>query len=249
MTRLTVLIAALIMGSANAAPPQTVSVMYAGSLVTPMEGPVAQALAKQGITFEGEGRGSQEIANFILAGLRDPDVVILVDPSIVATLAKKGLIAQSWTFGSASLGIGWRTSVRFAGFAHLGGTHIARTDPRLDPKGTYTIEAVRMLLGSEGERKLLGDDENPAQVFPEQDLLVRLETGEADFGFLYSTEARARHLNFTPLPGSASLSDKIRYTIAIMKNAAHPQAARAFVDFILHGDGRTILTNAGIDYL
>lgn len=250
------MIAGLLVG---AAPPQTVSVLYAGSLVTPMEGPVANALAQRGIGFQGEARGSQEIANFVLAGFRTPDVVIVVDPAILARLTHAGLVAQSWQLGRASLGIAlakghgdvWfdQANVPFGKTLLEGvGWHIARTDPQLDPKGRYTIEAVRMLVGAEGEHRLLGDDENPAQIFPEQDLLVRLETGEADFGFVYSTEARARHLDFIELPGRASMSDKIRYVVAIMKNAQHPQAARAFVDFLLHGPGRAILTNAGLSH-
>lgn len=240
-----------------ASPSQTVSVMYAGSLVTPMEGPVASALAQHGMTFEGEGRGSQEIANFILAGLRKPDVVIVVDPAILARLQHAGLVAQSWQLGRASLGIATSYCNRVKPLAsntnlclqklwNTPGLRIARTDPRLDPKGRYTIEAMRILLGNTGERKLLGDDENSAQTFPEESLLVRLETHQSDFGFVYSTEARARHLDFIPLPGRASMSEKIRYFVAIMKNAPHPSAARAFVDFLLHGQGRSILENAGL---
>ncbi|HUY41182.1 MAG TPA: extracellular solute-binding protein [Candidatus Dormibacteraeota bacterium] len=241
-----------------ASPPQTVTVLYAGSLVTPMEGPIAQALARQDITFEGEGRGSQEIANFITAGLRNPDVVIVVDPAIMARLARAGLIAQSWTLGGATLGIALAKhhppSIRFdeanvpfsTQLLDGSGMRIARTDPRLDPKGRYTIEAVRMLVGARGERQLFGADENPAQIFPEQDLLVRLETGEADWGVVYSTEARARHLEFIPFPGRASMSDEIRYVVAVMKGAPHPKAARAFVEFLLHGTGRRILEAAGL---
>ncbi len=241
-----------------ASPPQSVTVLYAGSLVTPMEGPIAQALARGGITFEGEGRGSQEIANFITAGLRKPDVIILVDPAILARLTRAGYIEHSWPLGRASLGIALPPAHRLwfdeenvpLGIQLLdaAGARIARTDPRLDPKGRYTIEAIRLLLGPKGERKLLGDDENPAQIFPEEDLLVRLETGEADFAFVYSTEARARHLAFIPLPGAASMSGKIRYSIAIVTNAPHPVAARAFVNFLLRGPGHRILEAAGLSY-
>lgn len=260
------IIAALLLGTTLCAPastPQRVSVLYAGSLVTPMEGPIARALAARGILFDGEGAGSKELANLILAGLRSPDVVLFVDPSIVEKLARRGLIAQSWTFGSASLGIGWsrgspraRTLDRIAhsrtailDTLNAPGIRIARTDPRLDPKGVYTIEAIRILAGRAGERAILGNDENEAQIFPEQDLLVRIETGEADLGFVYSIEASARHFDFIPLPGRASLSDRIRFTIAIMTHAPHPNAAREFVDFILHGRGRSILKAAGVTYL
>lgn len=241
----------------------SVTVLYAGSLVTPMEGPISHALATRGIAFEGESRGSKELANLIIAGLRKPDVVIVVDPSVLHELESHALVAHSWLLGSASLGIstslchleprrGKRTPTA-ASCLHkvfsTPGLRIARTDPRLDPKGRYTVEAMQMLLGKSGEQRLLGADDNPAQIFPEEDLLVRLETGEADVGFLYSTEARARHLPFIPLPGAASLSNKIRYYVAVMKNAPHPAAARAFVDFLLHGEGHTILEHAGLTTL
>lgn len=250
----------LLMALSGASPPQIVSVLYAGSLVTPMEGPVSQALATRGVTFQGEGRGSQEIANFIEAGLRKPDVVIVVDPAILTRLTRAGYVAQSWPLGSGALGIGWSDRSRLA--ARLARTpptrdallalfatpniKIARTDPQLDPKGKYTIEAMQLLFGAAQAHAILGSDENPAQIFPEESLLVQLETGEADLGFLYSTEARARRLNFLELPGSASLSNKIRYSIAIMKNAPHPAVARAFVDFLLHGAGHRILLESGL---
>ncbi|MGH7738116.1 MAG: substrate-binding domain-containing protein [Candidatus Tyrphobacter sp.] len=257
------LVALLLVATGGASPPQSVSVVYAGSLVTVMEGPVAQALSHRGILFEGEGRGSRELANLVLAGLRTPDVVIVVDPAILATLQHAGLVAQSWPLGSAALGVAWAPASRDAALfdraergratiarvlqtlAATGSARIARTDPRLDPKGRYTIDALRVLLGPASERVLLGADENPAQIFPEQDLLVRLESGEVDFGFIYSTEKR-NDLEFVPLPGRASMSHEIRYVIATMKDAPHPRAARAFVDFLLHGQGRTLLLRAGL---
>jgi molybdate/tungstate transport system substrate-binding protein len=106
-----------------------------------------------------------------------------------------------------------------------------------------------MWLGRDGERRLLGEDQNPEQIFPEQDLLARIDTGQADVGFFYRTEAIARGYHFIPLPGPAALTDRITYTLAVMKAAAHPQAAKVFTDFILTGQGRTILERAGLSYL
>ena len=126
---------------------------------------------------------------------------------------------------------------------------IGRTDPKLDPKGAYTITGVKMWLGDEQEQHLLGPEENPAQIFPEEDLLARVDTGQVDVGFFYRTEAIARKYPFIPLPGNAALTDRITYTLAIMKAAPHPQTAKTFADFILTGGGRDILTRAGISYL
>ncbi len=238
-----------------------VSVLYAGSLITPMEGPIKSALATRGIDFQGQGGGSKQLANFIESGLKDPDVFISVDPKLVSGLGSK--VEKSETFASTSLGIGWsdksksnalfqdvilgKTSVVSA--LETSGIRIGRTDPQLDPKGAYTVQAVTMLAGAEGAHRILGDDANSAQVFPEETLLTRVETGDLDAGFFYKTEAVARNLHYFPLPGAASMSEKISYTLAVMRNAPHPEQAKAFAAFILTGEGKGILERAGLTYL
>jgi molybdate/tungstate transport system substrate-binding protein len=239
----------------------TVSVLYAGSLVTTMEGPVKSALAAAGTDFQGQGAGSKMLANLIASGVKNPDVFISVDPKLVLGLGAK--VSSATTFASTSLGIGWSDSSKQAPlFADVAagkktvlqalqtpGLAIGRTDPKLDPKGVYTVEAVTALAGAAGEKSILGADENDAQIFPEEDLLARIDTGQADVGFFYKTEAVARGLHFVALPGAAAMSGKITYTIAVMKNAPHPDQAAAFTQFILTGAGKEILQKAGVEYL
>jgi molybdate/tungstate transport system substrate-binding protein len=263
MRALFILISALLLLGAMPSG-QTVSVLYAGSLVTPMEGPIAKSLLdRDGITFEGEPGGSDKLAHFIRDGLRTPDVFISADKSLVDQLAAQGLVASSVTFGSGTMVLGYSpVSPKRALFEAVAagkeplvdalqtpGLRIARTDPQLDPKGRRTIVAMHYLAGDALTAQILGPDENPAQIYPEESLLARLETGEADVGFLYSTEAISRHIPAIPLPGKASLSGEITYTLAVMKSAPHPQAAQQFAQFILQGDGRAILQSAGITYL
>jgi molybdate/tungstate transport system substrate-binding protein len=237
-----------------------VSVLYAGSLVTPMEKQIKPALQARGIDFEGQPGGSKELANLIAAGIRSPDVFISVNPALVTKLGDR--VASATTFAGTSLGIAWAPGSKYAAFfdgvangttpleraLETPGLRIGRTDPQLDPKGTYTIEGMTLWLGA-GERRILGTDENPAQIFPEEDLLARVDTGQADVGFFYRIEAIARNYHFVALPGAAALTDKITYTLAIMKAAPHPGAAKAFADFILTGPGRALLERAGITYL
>jgi molybdate/tungstate transport system substrate-binding protein len=238
-----------------------VSVLYAGSLVTPMEGPIKAALAAGGIDFQGQGAGSKMLANLIASGVKTPDIFVSVDPKLVLGLG--GKVASATTFASTSLGIGWSDSSKDAAlFADVAagkktvlaalqtpGLSIGRTDPKLDPKGVYTVRAMTMLAGAQGEKSILGEDENGAQIFPEEDLLARIDTGQADVGFFYKTEATARGLHFIPLPGAASMSDEITYTLAVLKDAPHPDQAKAFAAFILTGQGKTILQKAGIEYM
>jgi molybdate/tungstate transport system substrate-binding protein len=243
----------MLLGATAAAPPADVDVLYAGSLVTPMEGPIAAELARdENIHFVGEGRGSKALANLIASGLRNADVFISADSSITDDLIARGLALPGTTFGGASMVLGWAdASPQKALFAKVAagqesvvaalqtpGLRIARTDPAVDPKGVRTIAAL----------KIMGLPPDLGTVYPEEDLLVRLETGQADAGFLYSSEAIARHLHYVPLPGAAALSDKITYTVVILKRAPHPEAARRFVDFIVSGGGKPILEAAGITY-
>jgi|SRR5579862_1620324 len=238
----------------------TLSVLYAGSLVTPMEGPIKAALAKDGIDFQGQGAGSKMLANLIAAGAKSPDVFVSADPKLVSGLGAK--VATASAFASTSLGLGWSDKSKFAALLagvapdkaailkalSTPGLSIGRTDPMLDPKGAYTVQAMIVLAGASGEKRILGDDENTAQIFPEEDLLARIDTGQADVGFFYKIEATARGLHFLALPGAASMSDKIAYTIALLKDAPHPGTAKAFVHFILNGEGRSILQKAGLEY-
>jgi molybdate/tungstate transport system substrate-binding protein len=174
---------------AAASEDDVVSVLYAGSLVTAMEGPIKGAVAQQGIDFQGEGAGSVMLANLIAAGARQPDIFISVDPELVTRLGAK--VARSTTFASTSLGIGWSDKSKYASlFARVAarkmpvvaalstpGLAIGRTDPQLDLKGVYTVQAMTLLAGAAGENSILGAPENNAQVFPEEDLLVRIDTG------------------------------------------------------------------------
>jgi molybdate/tungstate transport system substrate-binding protein len=245
---------------ARADAPGPVTVSYAGSLVTPMEGAIKSGLAAQGIDLQGEPGGSKALANLIASGLRTPDVFLSVDRGLVAKLGDK--VASSTTFATTVLGYAWAPKSNYA-YVFEGaaknedplllalaqpGLRIGRTDPAVDPKGEYTIEALTLLLGAPNEKRILGVDNNPTQIYPEQDLLERLETGEIDVGFFYAVEAIPRQFEFAPFQGEGSMSDKITYTLAIMKNAQHPAAAKAFADYILTGEGRTILEKDGLRY-
>lgn len=239
--------------------PAVVDVLYAASLVTPMQGPVADALRATGTQLNGEPGGSKKLANFIASGVRSPDVFIAADPTLVAGLGSS--VASSTIFARTSLGIAWSPKSRYhdllEAVAHgrvpllqalsTPGLRIGRTDPQLDPKGVFTVEALKAIAGARLERRLLGDDENPDQIFPEEDLLARVETGEIDVGFFYHTEAVARGYRYVPLPPSPA--SEVSYALAILKNAPHPEAARNFAAFILQGKGHEILERAGLDYV
>ena len=90
--------AAVMVSTAIAQTAGTVSVLYAGSLVTPMEGPIKTALAAKGIDFQGQGAGSKMLANLIAAGAKNPDAFISVDPTLVTGRGSK--VAHASTFAA-----------------------------------------------------------------------------------------------------------------------------------------------------
>ncbi len=249
----------------GATPERSVSVAYAASLASTMQGPISSALlAKRGIRFEGEPKGSKGLAHLIAAGLLTPDVFISADPALMQELRQGksgGHVDTFAVFGSTRLVLGYSKRSRYRQvFEHVAGGHgtvwsllsdarlrIGRSDPALDPKGARTVTSLGLLArsahGGAGADVLARE-----AMFPEETLNVRLETGDLDAAFFYSTETIAEHIPAIELPGSASLNGKIRYAIAVLRDAPHPQAARTFEAFILHGPGRAILERAGLRY-
>jgi len=122
-------------------------------------------------------------------------------------------------------------------------------------------------------KKLLGSKRNPKQVFPEVSLMSRLEGGQIDAAIAYASTIASHHLPFIKLPPQINLSnpkyskqwyDKVHLTLhkpngqtehpsvaplvfyaGVLKNAAHPRAARQFVDFISSKKGRALFKAKG----
>ncbi|MDQ6929378.1 MAG: substrate-binding domain-containing protein [Candidatus Eremiobacteraeota bacterium] len=239
------------------AAPAPVQVVYAGSLVTPMERAVGPAFSRDcACPFQGEGKGSVALAKMIEGGVRNPDVFISADSRLMDELLHPGtgkpFISKYVIFGAAQLVLGYSPRSAFgAKFRSVGagktavaallkepGLRLGRTDPKLDPKGIRTVHALRGL----------GLSADLGEIFPEEDLLVRLESGDLDAAFLYSTESKSRNVPAVNLPAAAT-RDPIRYSFAILDSAANPQGAQKFENFLLTGPGKAILEAAGVTYV
>lgn len=236
----------------------SVSVAYAASLVRVMEGPLAASLHRDtGLNFAGEAKGSRALAHLIRAGLRFPDVFISADPSLM-----RGLVPTYVVFGSARMVLAYSPHSRAGAIFEQAArgrisilqaladprVRVGRTDPQLDPKGARTVRALVLLGRHYRDPALAHRVLEKAAVFPEEDLAVRVESGELDAGFFYSTEIPGRGLHAVELPPDSNLSDSITYAISQMPDAPHPQAARTFVEFVLNGAGKSELERAGLRY-
>jgi molybdate/tungstate transport system substrate-binding protein len=239
----------------------TVSVLYAGSLVNLMERGIGPAFDKaSGDRFQGYTGGSKQLANQIRGKLRRADVFISASPKVNDSLM--GAANGSWvgwyvSFAQSPLVIGYNPSSRFA--ANLKskpwyqvllepGIRIGRTDPKLDPKGELTV-AFMQKAGTyykmpDLAQRVLGAAENPAQVLPEETLVGRLQSGQLDIGFFYSTETTEAKIPTVALP--AEIAPKAAYTFTILRDARNPGGAEQFVAYLLGANGQELMKQHGL---
>ena len=250
------------MASARTAAAGKVNVLYAGSLVNLMEHGIGPAFDKAaGGDFRGYAGGSNKLAQEIKGKLVPGDVFISANPKVNADLmgARNGAWVDWYvTFAQSPLVIGYNPSSRFAAdlkskpwyeVLQEPGIRIGRTDPQLDPKGKLTLAllkkaaAVYEIPGL--SMTVLGAPENPAQVLPEESLVGRLQSGQIDVGFFYSTETTDLKIPSITLPSETALS--AHYTATVLNNAPHTAAAMSFLSFLLGPDGTALMRAHGLD--
>jgi molybdate/tungstate transport system substrate-binding protein len=238
-----------------------VNVLYAGSLVNVMERGVGPAFERAtGDRFRGYAGGSKLLANQIKARLRPADVFVSANPTLNEGLmgqANGNRIAWYVSFAESPLVIGCSPGSRFAAefksrpwyqVLEEPGIRIGRTDPNLDPKGALTVKLMKSAQAfyrvPELAQRVLGPDENAAQVFPEEALVGRLQSGQLDCGFFYSTETSAAGIPAVKLP--EHITPKAVYTVAVIDDAPDRKSADEFVGFLLGPAGRKVLSEHGL---
>lgn len=279
-------VAGLIQGSG------TVNVMYAGSLASLFEKKVGPGFqTATGFTYQGEGRGSVAIANNVKDRVRTPDVFVSADPTVNKSLqgAANGNYVSWWVnFARTEMVIGWSPKSRFApdfqaaksgkktweSVLQEPGLKLGRTDPELDPKGYRTLfmfelDEQEKAAESGLTQRVLGPPNNPSQIFPEEQLVARLQAGGLDAGFFYTIEAVEADLPFLPLPASINQGDlgltshyasvnytnkkgqvfqgsPILYTVTVPSTVKNERGAESFVQYLLSKDRLALLVKEGL---
>ena len=205
-----------------------VFVMYAGSLLKTFEGSLGPSFQNEtGYTYVGEGKGSVQIANLILDGFRKPD--IFVSAGIVPIVKLMGnnppLVHWLLKFASGEMVIAYSPNSHFHADlekARTGeipwykvisenGFKFGRTDPESDPKGYNMIISANLsniyYNDSTIKQRILGDDRNPKQIYPEETLNTILQSGQVDAIAAYKHEAISRGLPYITLPQEINLGN------------------------------------------
>lgn len=235
--------------SASAKGSGPVKVLYAGSLVNLMEKGVGPGFDKAtGYDFQGEGKGSQALANEVKGKVTQADVFVSASPAVNASLtgsANGGWVSWYATFGKSSLVLGYNPKSKFA--AELKskpwqqvvaepGFRLGRTDPAIDPKGKLAVQALQ-------QAGLTGMAKGTTGVFPEETLVGRLEAGQLDAGFFYTSESTEQKIPTVTL-GSVKLA--ATYTVTVLNKAPHQAGAVAFVKYLLGSDGNALEKQHGL---
>jgi molybdate/tungstate transport system substrate-binding protein len=233
-----------------------VDVLYAGSLVNLMEKNLGPAFSRDtGYRFTGFAGGSKALAAEIKGKVRVADVFISASPAVNTSLMganNGGWLSWYATFARSSLVLGYSEQSRFAAQLQTRpwhsvitepGFHLGRTDPATDPKGQFTVQALREAAQRYADPALVRITQQTDGVFPEETLVGRLQAGQLDAGFFYTIEALEAGIRTVPLlPIEVSAS----YTVSVVNRTPHRDAALAFVDYLLGPTGRGLLTAQGL---
>jgi molybdate/tungstate transport system substrate-binding protein len=242
--------------TSRAAGKGSVSTLFAGSLVDYMENDLGPAFQKaEGYGFEGFGGGSTELASEIKGGVRQGDV--FVSASASADRELEGAANGDWvswysTFMASPLELAYNPRSSFGAELRRGvpwyqvltqpGIRVGRTDPKLDPKGVLTSEAV-----DNAARKLhdpaLASALSSFEVFPETALVGRLQAGQLDAGFFHAVEAKTARLSTVKLTPVYKVAD---YTITILNRARNQSGAATFVGYLLNAERKHTLEKNGL---
>ncbi|MGH3279019.1 MAG: extracellular solute-binding protein [Trebonia sp.] len=243
--------------SASSAPTGSgpVNVLYAGSLVDMMTKQVGPAFQQAtGYSVTGESAGSKALATDIKGKVYKGDVFISASPSAndpITGAANGGWVSWYAAYATSGLVLGYNPNSKFAADIKSKpwykaitepGVKVGFTDPATDPKGALTAEALTDTAKSENLPALSALAANKGDVFPEENLVARLQSGQLDAGFFYNSEAVAAKVLTVPLTG---VSLKATYTVTILKGAPNEAGAEAFVSYLLGPSGQAVLKQDG----
>jgi molybdate/tungstate transport system substrate-binding protein len=236
-----------------------VNVLYAGSLVNLIAKQVGPAFqTASGYSVSGEGAGSTALVTDIKGKVDKGDVFISASPTATKTLmgsANGDWVSWYVSYASSNLVLGYNPNSKFAADIKSKpwyeaitepGLKLGFTDPVVDPKGKLTAQALSDTAKSKNLSALTTIENDKGNVFPEETLVARLQSGQLDAGFFYTAEAVPAKIPTVPLAGEDL---KATYTISTLKGAPNEAGAEAFVAYLLGPSGQAFLKQDGFDLI
>ncbi len=244
----TLLVSTLLsLGSADAA---NLTVFAAASLTDAFVDIGKAFDAKTGHTTRFQFAGSQALRTQLTNGAR-ADVYASANSAQFDPLVKSGLLGSGQPFLSNRLAvIAPRNNDRVQTLTDLSkpGVKLVIADKAV-PAGDYTRRMLSAIdrSGAYGKnfsgqflRNVVSEEPNVRQV------ALKVQLGEADAAVVYSsdvTPALRPSVRVIALP--TRFNQSAGYPIGTLRNAASPEAAQAFVTFVLSGEGQAILKKWG----
>jgi molybdate transport system substrate-binding protein len=191
--------------------------------------------------------GTQELRTQIEQGAA-ADVIASADQRHMDALLKAGLVVEARPFARNEpvMVVAKESETTLRTFADLPrAERIVIGTPEV-PIGRYTLEILdraSATLGAEFrgdvEAKVVSRELNVRQV------LSKVSLGEAQAGVVYRTDAQTALGRVGVVTIPSELNAIAEYPIALVTGAAHPQLARAWLDFTLSAAGQRFLHDAG----
>ena len=183
--------------------------------------------------------GSQLLVSQVQQGA-PADVVATADDRTMQVLADAGLLASpARVFASNHLAIavarGNPKGIRALADLARPGIALVLAAPTV-PVGAYARQALTAAGVVTSPRSLELDA---------RAVLQRVSLGEADAGIVYVTDITSASASVEPVLIPSAYDVRAAYPIAVLKAAANPALARAFVAYVLSTEGRARLSRFG----
>jgi molybdate/tungstate transport system substrate-binding protein len=155
------------------------------------------------------------------------------------------------------------------------GVQIGRSNPDTDPSGYQTVQMLNLAEKFYNQPGLaagiLANAPKTNMRDTETELIAALQSGQIDYLAIYLSDARQRQFKYLDLPPQINLSDAkyaasyaqvsaqtangavtgapIVYAVTVPNNAAHPDWALKYLQFLLGADGQDVMKSNGFGSL
>ncbi len=231
-------------------------VAYAGSMGALMDQGIRPMVARSlGIDLQGQGQGAFALAHLIVAGSIRPDIFISITPGPMNVLLAAARVKRAIPVARTEMVLAYsrdgRCASRFESrplkepwwrILEDPRVRFGRTDPRTDPQGLniiFLMELAQRYYHAPGlATRILGPLENPRQIFPEAEVMARLQSGQLDASSAYKTQPSSFGLPFLSLPSEINLGDarmerRYREVSAVIGGVVHRPQALVFYAALL----------------